>query len=285
MQLKYIFSFLLLATILGACKKDSDTPEADVFYAVTIDGNDVTFNNTTTGAVSYRWDFGDSTSSTDASPVHTYPGKGKYVPTLYATTKEGRVTEASTVIYIAKTSPVKLDDNTLSDWDNVTTYEVTSGAGETYFKRAKFDYDANYVYIYFEMNSNKANGDIFDFYMDTDNSAATGLLVPGLFPDGGYDVLIEGGVLADWFDVFNHSGAQDAFAFTPTGVAEFYSVGTVVQDGTTLKFEMRLVRSKIKNMAATSAFRIGVQATKSDWSATLGNIPDAKQPSILINFE
>src|SRR6188768_2023816 len=97
MQLKHIFSFLLLVTVLGACKKDSDTPEADVFYAVTVDGNNVTFNNTTTGAESYRWDFGDSTSSTEASPVHTYPGKGKYVPTLYATTKGGRVTEASTV--------------------------------------------------------------------------------------------------------------------------------------------------------------------------------------------
>jgi hypothetical protein len=284
MQLKHIFSFLLLVTVLAACKKDKDTPEADVFYAVSINGNDVTFTNTTTGAVSYKWDFGDSTTSTEANPVHTYPGKGKYVPTLYATTKEGRVTEASTVLYIAKTSPVKLDDNTLSDWDNVTTSETVSGAGETYFIKSKIDYDANYIYFYFEMNSNKNNGDIFDFYLDTDNDATTGLLT-GTFADGGYDVLLEGGVLAGWFDVFNHSGAQNEFAFTPTGAAEFYTVGTVVQDGTTLKFEMRLVRSKIKGLAATNAFRVGIQATKSDWSATLGNMPTEKQPSILVNFE
>lgn len=62
MQLKNIFSFLLLVTVLAACKKDKDTPEADVFYAVSINGNDVTFTNTTTGAVSYKWDFGDSTT-------------------------------------------------------------------------------------------------------------------------------------------------------------------------------------------------------------------------------
>jgi hypothetical protein len=284
MQLKHIFSFILLVTVLGACKKDSVKPEADVFYAVSIAGNDVTFTNTTTGAASYKWDFGDSTFSTEASPVHTYPGKGKYVPTLYATTADGRVTEASTVLYIAKTSPVKLDDNTLSDWDDVTTSVTNSTAGENYFIKSKIDYDANYVYLYFEMNSNKNNGDIFDFYMDTDNDATTGLLTP-TFADGGYDVLIEGGVLAGWFDVYNHSGGQDAFSFSPTGVAEFYSVGTVVQDGGVVKFEMRLVRSKIKNMAATKGFRVGVQATKSDWSATLGNMPNEKQPSILVNFE
>jgi PKD repeat protein len=234
--------------------------------------------------VSYKWDFGDSTTSTEANPVHTYPGKGKYVPTLYATTKEGRVTEGSTVVYIAKTSPVKLDDNTLSDWDNVTTSETISGAGETYFKKEKIDYDANYIYFYFEMTANRSSGDIFDFYLDTDNDATTGLLT-GLFPDGGYDVLLEGGVLANWFDVYNHSGEQNAFNFTPTGVAEFYTVGTVVQDGTTLKFEMRLVRSKIKGLAANKAFRVGIQTTKSDWSATLGNMPNANQPSILVTFE
>lgn len=287
MQLKHIFSFLLLLTVLGACKKDKDTPEADVFYAVSIEGYDVTFNNTTTGAVSYRWDFGDSTSSTDASPVHTYPGKGKYVPTLYATTKDGRVTEASTVVYIAKTSPVKLDDNTLADWNEVTTYEVTSGPGENYYKRAKFDYDANYVYIYLEMNTTKANNDIYDFYMDTDNDAGTGLLNASLFPDGAYDVLIEGQL----FDgpipmaIYNHNGGQDEFSFQPSGASEFYTVGTVVQDGPVMKLEMRLVRSKIKNMAATTGFRIGIQNTKNDWSATLGNMPNEKQPSILINLE
>ncbi|HJT74257.1 MAG TPA: PKD domain-containing protein, partial [Chitinophaga sp.] len=130
----YISAFILLSVITGGCKKDSVSPDADLFYEVSINGNDVTFTNQTTGAVSYKWDFGDGTSSTEESPVHTYPGKGKYVPTLYATTAEGKVTEGSTVLYIAKTSPVKLDDNTLSDWDGVTDYVITSGAGETYFK-------------------------------------------------------------------------------------------------------------------------------------------------------
>lgn len=281
--IKTICSFLLLAGAFSACKKDETTPSADIFFTVSISGNDVTFTNETTGAVSYKWDFGDGTTSTEASPTHTYPGKGKYVPTLYATTAGGRVTEGSTVVYVAKSSPVKLDDGTFSDWDEVNAYTVTSGAGETYFKKAKFDYDAEYVYVYLEVASKQVNGDIFDFYLDTDNSTATGLL--NGIPEGGYDVLLEGGILAGWFDAFNHKGAQNAFTFDPTGVAEFYKTGTIQEESGILKFEMRLTRSKIKNLAAATAFRIGIIATRSDWSATLGYLPDAGQPSVLINFE
>jgi hypothetical protein len=281
---RYIFITIATAFICG-CSDDKVTPDADLFYEISISGNDVTFTNKTTGAVSYKWDFGDGTTSDEENPVHTYPGKGKYVPTLYATTKDGKVTEGSTVLYIAKTSPVKLDDNSLTDWDNVTAYEVTSGAAEKYFKRAKFDYDASYVYVYLEVNSKAENADIFDFYMDTDNNAGTGLLT-GTFTEGAYDVLLEGAVLADWFDAFYHQGSdQNAFNFAGSGVTEFYTLGTQQQDGNVLKFELRLSRSKLKGLAATTALRIGIEATKGDWSATLGDMPDRGQPSVLINFE
>lgn len=283
-SLKYIYSFIVVAAVSGSCSKDKVTPVADVFYEVSINAYDVTFTNQTTGAVSYKWDFGDGTTSEEVSPVHTYPDKGKYVPTLYATTKDGKVSEGSTVIYIAKTSPVKMDDNTLADWDEVTDYVLLPGAAETYFKKAKFDYDATNLYVYLEMNSRKENGDIFDFYMDTDNNSGTGLLT-GSFPEGGYDVLLEGAVLDAWFDAFIHTGAQDAFSFVDSKATEFYQVGTTVQEGNILKFELRLSRSKLKGLAATTACRIGIMATKNDWSATLGAIPDAGKPSLLINFE
>ncbi|SFM91447.1 PKD domain-containing protein [Chitinophaga sp. YR627] len=284
MQLRYLFLSIITVALLSGCGDDDKvTPDADLFYEISINGNDVTFNNKTSGAVSYKWDFGDGTSSEEESPVHTYPGKGKYVPTLYATTKEGKVTEGSTVVYIAKSSSVKMNDNTLSDWDEVTDYQFTSGAGETYFRKAKFDYDASYVYVYLEVNSKADNKDIYDFYMDTDNNPGTGLLL-GTFSGGGYDVLLEGAVLDDWFDAFYHKGDQNAFTFDASGVTEFVTVGTTQQEGNVLKFELRLSRAKLKGLAATTALRIGIQATKGDWSATLGNIPDGGT-SVLINFE
>lgn len=281
--IKNILQCLLLIIIAGGCKKDEAEPEADILYQVSIEDKTVTFTNETTGAVAYRWDFGDGATSTETSPVHTYPDKGKYVPTLYATTSGGRESEGSTVIYIAKTSPVKLNDNTLADWDNVTQYEVVTGAGEKFFHKAKVDYDAQYIYLYLEVTSQETNGDIYDIYLDTDNNPTTGYMME--IPEAGYDVLLEGSILGNWLDAFNHKGAQNAFAFEPTGATEFYTTGTVVESGGLLKFEMRLVRSKIKNLATTQAFRLGIIATKNDWSATLGRLPEAGQPALQIEFE
>lgn len=46
--------------------------------------NTVTFNNTSTGATSYFWDFGDGNSSNQASPSHTYNNIGNYNVCLIA---------------------------------------------------------------------------------------------------------------------------------------------------------------------------------------------------------
>lgn len=45
----------------------------------------VTFNNGSSNATSYFWDFGDSAASTASNPTHTYPATGTYTVTLIAT--------------------------------------------------------------------------------------------------------------------------------------------------------------------------------------------------------
>lgn len=278
-----IFRLLIMITaviLLGSCKKDTSPKLTDLQYDLTVDGNQVTFKTVTTGISSYRWDFGDGSSSTDANPVHEYPGKGKYVTTLYAT-MNGNVAEASTVIRIAKTSPVKIDDNTITDWDKVTTNVLTAGPGGGIFRSAKFDYDGNYIYVYAEMNSQKSNGDIFDFYIDSDNSAATGLL--SAYADGGFDILLEGQLLISGVDIFYHTGAQNSFSFNQQSISEAYKVGTITETAGVLKFEMRIARGKLKGLTGTG-MRIGIMATKSDWSVTLGSIPDAGASAFLLDM-
>jgi len=206
--IKLLLSLLFAVFVLNSCKKENKTA-ADIFYSVSLDGYTVTFSNQTTNAVSYKWDFGDGESSTEESPVHTYPGKGKYVPTLYATSTDGITTEGSTVINISKNSAVSLTDNSFSDWDTVT-HNVVTGAGT--FTLAKFDYNSENVYFYFEMASSVANGDIFDFYIDADNNSSTGL-VTWVANGSGNDVLLEGAMLTGWFDLFYHKGAQNSFTF------------------------------------------------------------------------
>lgn len=276
----YTLLLILTATVIGSCKKDERPKLTDLQYELSVDGNQVSFKTITTGISAYRWDFGDGKSSTDANPVHEYAGKGKYVATLYATMK-GTEAEASTVIRIAKTSPVKLNDNTLSDWDNVTTNVLTAGPAGGIFRSAKFDYDGNYIYVYAEMESKRANGDIFDFYIDSDNSAGTGLL--SAYADGGFDILLEGQLLTSGVDIFYHTGAQNSFSFAQQSISEAYQVGTVTETGNILKFEMRIARGKLKGLTGTG-MRIGIMATKSDWSVTLGSIPDAGASAFLLDM-
>lgn len=49
----------------------------------------VQFTNTSVGAVSYLWHFGDSITSTAANPVHIYNSAGSYTVTLFITNSSG----------------------------------------------------------------------------------------------------------------------------------------------------------------------------------------------------
>ncbi|MBB1283612.1 PKD domain-containing protein [Flavisolibacter sp. BT320] len=49
----------------------------------------VSFSNTVTNAVSYYWDFGDSTTSTQANPIHIYKAAGDYTVTLTVANANG----------------------------------------------------------------------------------------------------------------------------------------------------------------------------------------------------
>jgi gliding motility-associated-like protein len=65
----------------------------------------VNFNNTTNGS-SYVWDFGDSTSSTQTSPAHTYNNYGSYNVTLIAKGANGCIDTLVKPAYIRIRKPV-----------------------------------------------------------------------------------------------------------------------------------------------------------------------------------
>lgn len=280
-----ILMFALAAVInFSSCKKDSSNPAPFVFYSIKVDGATVTFTNKSTDAISYEWDFGDGATSTEESPVHTYPGKGKYVPTLYATSSAGVKAEASTVLQIAKISPVKLDDNTLSDWDTIAYNVVLAGAASGNFIKSKYDYDGNYIYIYFEQNTTKAQGNIYDLYIDADNDITTGLLT-GEIKNGAYEVLLEGTIFDDWLDPYYFIGTdqQNFDNYKPQSINEFYKMGTVVQTGSVLKFEWAISRSKIKGLTGKE-LKIGVQVANNDFSAIIGFSPDQNSDAFYLDM-
>ncbi len=64
----------------------------------------VNFTNTSTGATSYLWNFGDGVSTTQASSMHTYFVPGTYTVVLSAT--NGNVTTTETTIITVNSAPV-----------------------------------------------------------------------------------------------------------------------------------------------------------------------------------
>jgi PKD repeat protein len=95
-----IFSISSAMFLLSCAEDEEPIPPPVAGFDFTVDNNtgNVTFNNTSTDAVSYLWDFGDGNSSTDASPVHTYAENGAYTVVLTATNEEGDTdTETQTV--------------------------------------------------------------------------------------------------------------------------------------------------------------------------------------------
>jgi PKD repeat protein len=76
-----------------------------VGFSKKISGANVQLKNATINANSYKWDFGDNTTSTDKDPSHTYTKSGKYIITLFATNACGTISISDTIfLEFTKTS-------------------------------------------------------------------------------------------------------------------------------------------------------------------------------------
>lgn len=281
--LKYL-PFILLVLLVTSCKKDEDNGTiAEALFSYTTDGFTVTFTDASTGVSGdYFWEFGDGTTSVEQTTtvVHSYPQKGRYVFTLY---RDGKKYEASTIIYLDKSSPVRLDDGTLADWEAVTKNVVTSGINGMGARMGKFDYDANYIYFYIEQAGSVADGTILDMYIDTDASRTTGFQI-GAFTLMGADVLFEGQLQVEekWFDSYKYVGTGADWNFSYVQITEFYKVGAIEEkDGKTM-FEFAISRSKINGLTG-NAIRIGINIMDSSWS-DFGFIPDKGSEGFLLDL-
>jgi len=105
-----VFS-LFASVLISSCSSDNDKGttfplSADIFKSV--DDKQVAFQGLTHSAVSWFWDFGDGTTSTEQNPVHIYESGGYYTATLTATDKVGDIATDEIQLAIALTPYVLL---------------------------------------------------------------------------------------------------------------------------------------------------------------------------------
>jgi PKD repeat protein len=280
--LKYSSLILILAIFLGGCDKndESTTTEQEAYFSYQADMYTVTFTNLSKLTGTYMWDFGDGKSSTEENPVHAYPGKGKYVVTLYVTSG-GTKAEASTVLLLDKTSPVKLDDGTVSDWDLITKNVVVSGPNSGGVRLGKFDYDANFIYFYIEQESTIDDSTIVSIFIDIDTTLATGFQL-GAFPGLGAEDYCEGQLAMPdyWFDPYTYNGDGSSWDWNYVQVNDFYMDGFYEESGSRLKYEFGLYRNKVDGLT-NEAVRFALIIMDKTWS-DFGYMPDTDTNGFLL---
>lgn len=92
-DVRYVIAGAKTARCIASNPVESDTAENKITvigspvpnFTSAASGLTVTFTNTSTGAVSYLWDFGDGQTSTQKDPVHTYATPGSKSVKLTAT--------------------------------------------------------------------------------------------------------------------------------------------------------------------------------------------------------
>jgi len=92
------FSILLMVLLTAACKKEDPKPRPDAEFTVQVGREgEVTFENASTNAKTYRWTFGDGSTSISTSPSHIFQENGTYTVQLEAIGEGGTTTVSENV--------------------------------------------------------------------------------------------------------------------------------------------------------------------------------------------
>ena len=248
--IRIFFTALVFAVCsLTACVRLGDLdlePIPDISFTYECQGMSYTF--TSVDATGVQWTIVGETEGSGDVFTYTFKKPGSYWVSMTGT-HDGEQQTVSTKILVAKASVVKLDDNTLDDWEGVTypDFMLYGNDGVSY---GKFDYDANYVYFMFvleEQDMFDINSAIWNLRLDSDDNSQTGYSTKSL----GCEWYLEGNCCGDepWSDWY--IGGED-LEWTDT-VAEVMGTRGTTDDGK-FYFELGISRKTFGIKTASVAF-------------------------------
>lgn len=199
--MKKILFLMIASFIMVGCNENepynnsNNSKEISVSFVYNKTGAlTIRFTNRSTGVSSYKWDFGDGSTSTEKNPVHKYSKIGKYVVTL---TGDGiyeckaNITINQPKIYVSGWKIYKIpyqnkyyklkmydDDWFGSDWYFTTEYTKSLGDSDLPYTinfnnpklMDKLDGDNYYnVYLYYSGNTSSGGTECFHGKMTKEN--------------------------------------------------------------------------------------------------------------------
>lgn len=184
-----------------------EDPVADFDYSIDSKSGTVSFLNKSTGAIAYRWDFGDAgnSSSVEENPEFIYTESGNFTVTLRAS--NGYVTNV-----VSKNVEYSLPDDVLiinidgdiADWNKVPWRDDVPVWGS--LKRIKTATTKDVLYMLVECSEDVKDGHC-DMSFDLDNNPETGNAEQDYIVKGGKgaDIFLEDGA----FFVYRSDGTHD----------------------------------------------------------------------------
>ena len=253
-------------------------PVPDIAFTYTQNsGLEFTFTSSVEGTTNVGWEvIGiEGATATGDSFTYNFPEPGTYWVRMTGTYNGGEQTFTGKIA-VDWAATISFKDGSLDDWDLVTNPEYIFHGGDTdnyptqaepILVEGKFDYDANYIYVYASFDVT-ARADInvdshrFDFYLDVDADTSTGSL------DMGDRLGVEYIIQANFFnDEEGSFSVMDGGWNTPDNaadLAQYILIGDKNVEGDIASIEFKVSRADF-GITGTKV-GIGLKIENNDWT-------------------
>lgn len=253
-------------------------PVPDIAFTYTQNsGLEFTFTSSVEGTTNVGWEvIGiEGATATGDSFTYNFPEPGTYWVRMTGTYNGGEQTFTGKIA-VDWAATISFKDGSLDDWDLVTKPEYVFHGGDTdnyptqaepILVEGKFDYDANYIYVYASFDVT-ARADInvdshrFDFYLDVDADTSTGNL------DMGDRLGVEYIIQANFFnDEEGSFSVMDGSWETPDNaadLAQYILIGDKNVEGDIASIEFKVSRADF-GITGTKV-GIGLKIENNDWT-------------------